>query len=282
MEWQTSQIGIIGAGHLGLALAKRLLACGFDADRLLISHRGDAGTRDRLKLAGLENRITTNPELAQKSDLVILAMKPSDMNSLSKLVFNKNAMIVSAVAGLGTGYLTRYLQHDVIRIMPSSPLTIEAGTAVAAVFPTASQVIDFLACLNFRIYRMPAEEIFHLFTATVCLAAAFLYLRLQQRTYDETEIVNRFRNEYDRFPEIYEWVKRDTPVLLETAEIDAYLRRMTTKGGITERILESLQNGDSLLTALEAGINRNREIAASFAQSLPRDSRKAVAEGMTL
>lgn len=262
-DWQTKNIAIIGAGHLGLALAKRMLACNFNVERITISHHGSTRTRERLKEAGLASRIATNRELSARADLIFLAIKPSDVNSLRDTVFREATVVVSCIAGLQTASLQKLLQHEVIRIMPSNPPTIEAGTAIAALFPEAAAVADILSVMNFKIYPMAAEEAFHLFTAAVCLPAAFLYLRLYQRTMDEAELLNRYIPEYDRFAEVYHWVKREAPLLTSEAAINGYLRRMATKGGITEAILESLKEGNSLAAALEKGIHRSKEIGAS-------------------
>jgi len=39
---------------------------------------------------------------------------------------------------------------------------------------------------------------------------------------------------------------------------------MATKGGITEAIVESLRENDDMLTALEKGIRRSRDISGRY------------------
>ena len=43
---------------------------------------------------------------------------------------------------------------------------------------------------------------------------------------------------------------------------------MSTKGGITEAIVDSLNSGDSFLSALRKGIDRSKEISARVASLL--------------
>ena len=55
---------------------------------------------------------------------------------------------------------------------------------------------------------------------------------------------------------------------IRDSEKQEYLLKMATKGGVTEAIVNSLQAGASLFTALNKGITRSQQIAEEIAESL--------------
>ena len=75
-------IGIIGAGHLGIALAETLVEHGFPKENLKISYGGKLSTLESIKKAGLAGSITDNEELCHKSAIIFIAIKPQSLTGL--------------------------------------------------------------------------------------------------------------------------------------------------------------------------------------------------------
>ena len=116
-------IGIIGAGNMGMAIAKRING------KVLISDI------DKLKLRAFkDNRIAAalnNIELVRHSNIVILSVKPQDFTALLKEIkpYVKSKLVISIAAGINTAFIERILcsRVRVIRVMPNMPSAVGKG-----------------------------------------------------------------------------------------------------------------------------------------------------------
>ncbi len=254
-------IGIIGCGHLGRTLAAELILHGFPKEKLMVSYGGRHSTLERIRKAGLLENVSDNVEICNKATMVFIVVRPQAIEELKKLSFSKNAQVVSCMAGISTTSLKRELGIDASRIMPSGPDTIKDGKGIVAVYPRSDILIDLLLRMGLRVYELPDEERMHAFTVGVCLPAALLAAKGKEL--NEALAAETIEKEYPGFIEIYTWAKGVLPDFDSDEERDEYVKKMSTKGGITEAIVDSLNSGCSFLEALRMGIARSREISAS-------------------
>ncbi|MFH1202651.1 MAG: pyrroline-5-carboxylate reductase [Candidatus Omnitrophota bacterium] len=116
------KIGIIGYGNMGSAIAERLK---YNYDTFVFD-------KDKNKTAGLL-RISVCPDtlnLAEKSEILILAIKPRDFDSVLGEIKDrvKDKLIISIAAGISTAYIEKLLgKARVIRTMPNLPAKIGKG-----------------------------------------------------------------------------------------------------------------------------------------------------------
>lgn len=252
-------IGIIGCGHLGRTLAEELIAHGLPRERLIVSYGGSASTLENIKRAGLLENISDNEEICRKSNIIFIAVRPQAVEGLRELSFPKSAMVVSCLAGISTASLKDVLGIDVCRIMPSGPATIKERKGIAAVHPRSDILIDILSHMGLKVFELSDEETMHAFTVGVCLPAALLMAGEKEADADlAAKIIEK---EYPGFEEIYIWAKGVLPEFNSDEERDGYVKKMSTKGGITEAIVNSLNSGSTFLEALRIGIARSREIS---------------------
>ncbi len=95
----------LGGGNMAAAVAGGLVKQG--GYRIHIANRG-AEKRERLgKELGVETSATL-PEL-HSGDVLILAVKPQDMEAACKNIRTNGALVLSVAAGLSVGTLSRYL-----------------------------------------------------------------------------------------------------------------------------------------------------------------------------
>lgn len=95
----------LGGGNMAAAVAGGLVKQG--GYRIHIANRG-AEKRERLgKELGVETSATL-PEL-HSDDVLILAVKPQDMEAACKNIRTNGALVLSVAAGLSVGTLSRYL-----------------------------------------------------------------------------------------------------------------------------------------------------------------------------
>jgi len=128
---------IFGIGAMGSALAK-----GWIKTRMIPASNLVAVELDRQKreaaIRQLKIKATADPAAAlKKAGLVILAVKPQQMNELLKEArphFSPKTLVVSIAAGVSTQQIEKHLPqgNPVIRVMPNTPALLGAGMAAVA------------------------------------------------------------------------------------------------------------------------------------------------------
>lgn len=133
------KVGIIGVGRMGSALVRGLLSAKV-AKKSLLANDYD---KEKLKLLCMDTGVkmaSDNRELVKKSDIVIIAVKPKDvqkvLDEISGTVGEK--LIISTVAGVPVAWFERKLRKaKVVRIMPNIPCSVGEG---AIAFSSGSRV----------------------------------------------------------------------------------------------------------------------------------------------
>ena len=130
-------VGFVGAGNMGEALIKGLLAANLVPAEAI--HATDVRL-ERLKELNRQYGIqisSDNAELIRHADIVILAVKPQIMDAvLTEIapVVTRRKLLISIAAGVSTAKIRAVLRKDarLIRVMPNTPaLVLEGVTAVA-------------------------------------------------------------------------------------------------------------------------------------------------------
>ncbi len=137
------RIGFLGAGKMASALAKGWLQAGLvAADRLSAS---DPLPAARAAFANETGGFISaaNHEIASRSDLLVLAVKPQNMAGLLaeiKPAVTARHLTVSIAAGVTLGQLAAGLGSDrrLIRVMPNTPCLVGASASAYAAAPTAT------------------------------------------------------------------------------------------------------------------------------------------------
>ena len=115
-------IGIIGFGNMGSAIAEQL-----KADYQIAVFDKDKNKTENLKGINVALGIAA---LIKQVDVVILAVKPQDfdvvLNELKTIIDGK--LIISIAAGISTAYIEKVLgKVKVIRVMPNLPVKVKEG-----------------------------------------------------------------------------------------------------------------------------------------------------------
>jgi pyrroline-5-carboxylate reductase len=261
-EYLAQRIGIIGAGHLGLAVAETLVARGVDKTRLRISHGMSAETTAHIEAAGLGAcLVEDNAEICRDSDVLFIAVRPGAVGILAGLPF-QGKTVISTVAGVTISRLEALCGVPVRRVMLSGPDSIRGGTGLGAFFPDDPAVTAFLGLLGVTAYPLRDEDAFHIFTAAVCLPSAYLQMELSG-SQGPTDLGGTYTAALPFWDALVAWSRRATPGGFCRDEKLAYISAMATKGGITEAIVGGIAAGLPLAEAFERGVNRSREIAAA-------------------
>ena len=135
------KIGFIGGGNMGQALIKGILKRGIANPRDIIISDLD---KNKLQVISCELQVAVaedNREVIEKANIIILAVKPKDVESVLKEISDylqvlsasgdSPKLIISIAAGITTRYIEEHLGEDipVVRVMPNTPALIGAGIA---------------------------------------------------------------------------------------------------------------------------------------------------------
>src|SRR4051812_11522140 len=125
------RIAILGAGKIGESLLAGLRSSDW-ADIVATSRREErvAELRER---HGIE-ATTDNTEAIKGADVVVLAVKPQDIETLLGEVgplLQPNQTVLSVAAAITTARIEKHLAKDVpvVRSMPNAPSTVHEGIA---------------------------------------------------------------------------------------------------------------------------------------------------------
>lgn len=111
-----TKVAIIGAGNMGSAIMKRIKK----KYRIIVSDT------DPNKLKGLN--IRDNKKAVMDSDIIILAIKPQNMDAVLDEIKGTNKPVISIAAGITTRRIEKKLgKVPVIRVMPNTPLLVGMG-----------------------------------------------------------------------------------------------------------------------------------------------------------
>jgi pyrroline-5-carboxylate reductase len=159
------KIGVIGAGKIGAAIMRGVIAAGLvDKDRLMAS---DVSKNLRHAVAAeLGIQVTpSNTKLCEFADIVILAVKPQIVDTVLREIakgLGKGKLLVSVAAGVPLSRIETHLAKGAraVRVMPNIPCVVRAGASCYAggKHATATDLEKVGAILSSFGIALPLEE----------------------------------------------------------------------------------------------------------------------------
>jgi pyrroline-5-carboxylate reductase len=151
-----SRIAIIGGGNIGEALLAGLLRSGRQGKDMVLVER--VAARARYLADTYSVRVANVSDAVENADFVIVAVKPSDVESVTEEIATAVArdkadsvehVFVTVVAGVDSAFFETKLSAGtpVIRVMPNAPMVVGAGVSAIAKgrFATAEQLKEVAA-----------------------------------------------------------------------------------------------------------------------------------------
>lgn len=124
------KLGFIGAGNMGGAILKGILAGGkVEADNIFIRNSSDSSTQNAAQKNGVQ-ACSSLKELAQKSDIVFIGVKPYLVAKVLEEIKEelKNKIVISMAASVEIQDIGAVIpETKVVRIMPNTPVEVGAG-----------------------------------------------------------------------------------------------------------------------------------------------------------
>lgn len=143
-------IGFIGAGNMGYAMIKSIAQSNIvNTDRIYV-YDVDRERLEKLKEETGVSILESGREVVEKSDIVILAVKPNILETVleeCKDSFNAGKILVSVAVGVPIKFYKRIIGEDkkVIRTMPNTPALV--GEGMTLVSPDSSIEKGELECV---------------------------------------------------------------------------------------------------------------------------------------
>jgi pyrroline-5-carboxylate reductase len=259
-------IGLLGAGRLGRAIAQGLLSAGLPRANLALCHQGSTETRRSLEDLGLLDLVVNQSDLTRRSQVILYLVRPQDWRVISDCAVRDDCIFVSFLAGVPLSCFPVSLSdRQKVRVMTSAPDTLGASNGIAARYPIDVPVIDeILTALELRLVLLRNESYFHAFTAFgPCLPIAMTHWEGLGHDLNESELQRAMLKfglgDWER---IVAWAQSVRPRGLSESRRSQYLNEAATPGGVTEAILEAINMGRPFIEAIECGIQRSRELAS--------------------
>ncbi|KAK7461558.1 hypothetical protein BaRGS_00038704 [Batillaria attramentaria] len=129
-------VGFIGAGKMAFAMSRGFLRAGLvKANNITVSDPSPQ-IRQEFKELGV-NIAEDNREVVNRSQLIVLSVKPNVVKPVLKevsSVISKHNIVVSIAAGVKLATIEELLPTGtrVVRVMPNTPVLVQAGAAVVA------------------------------------------------------------------------------------------------------------------------------------------------------
>ncbi len=238
-------------------------------------HVANRGEEKRRKLAenygvAVSERL---PELTA-DDVLVLAVKPQDMQAACAGIAANGALVLSVAAGLSTDTLSRYLNghRRIIRVMPNTPSRI--GLGVSGLF--APQTIDPADRATAEALMRPSgltvwlddESQMHSITGISGSGSAYVFYLLnalsqaaEQQGFSPEEARRLSLATFQGAVALAERQNEDFAVLQQ---------QVTSKGGTTAEAIKVFETRDvagSIAEGVAACVARSKEIGKMFEQA---------------
>ena len=255
---------------MATALARGVVGSGaFAAADVLVADVLPAAAEKLAEATGAR-AVANNRELVEKSDAIVLCVKPHDalavLQALGEALDGK--LIISIVAGLSTKSLQAAATPDVriVRVMPNTPALVHQGAAGYALGASANvgdaDVVEKIFGAVGIVARV-REELLDVVTGLSGSGPAFVYLVIEALA-DGGVLMGLPRDLALQLAA--QTVAGAAKMVRESGEHPAVLRdHVTSPGGTTIAGIEALEtNGmrGALIAAVRAATERSRELGA--------------------
>jgi pyrroline-5-carboxylate reductase len=269
-------LGFIGVGNMGEALVRGLVQAGTArAQDVLVSARRKDRVDELTKLYGV--RGGTNSDVARKSDVVVLAVKPQILDQVLREIsseIDRNKLILSVAAGVPIAAIERRLHPPlrIVRAMPNTPATVGAGATGIALGEHATEADLELAKKIFDsvgITVVLEESQLDAVTGLSGSGPAYLFLVIEALA-DAGVKVGLSRRASMQLAS--QTVFGSAKLLIESGQHPGVLKdAVTSPGGTAIAGLHTLEAGglrNVLMNAVEAATRRSRELGVDFLRKL--------------
>jgi pyrroline-5-carboxylate reductase len=267
---ETRRVAILGCGKIGEALVSGLLSSGWrQPEEIVVTARRQERADELRERHGIASTLS-NQEAAGDAGLVVLAVKPQDIEMLLDDVGSQltpEQTVLSVAAAIPTWSIERRVAPHVpvVRSMPNTPATVHEGIAGLCAGAHASEEHLALAeeCLQHlgAVVRVPER---YMDAVTAVSGSGPAYFALLAEAMIEAGILLGLSREIST--QLVVQTMLGTGVLLRDEQMHPVELReaVTSPGGTTIRAIHELEQAGvraAFLNAIQAAMERSRELA---------------------
>ncbi|WP_415062329.1 pyrroline-5-carboxylate reductase family protein [Bdellovibrio sp.] len=266
---KTQKIGFLGAGNMAQAMIKGLLEGGIPSKNIFATNRSQ-GKLQKLAETFSIRPLSSNEELIDTCDIIILAVKPQDLLTALEPVtraFDENKIVISVAAGIRMEKLERFIQGArLARVMPNTPSLIGRGVIGYLLNDDddgalESTVEDLFAPLG-RVIKVSDEDQFEALMVSCSSGTGFVF---EMMMYWQDWIEEHgFSSEEARLMTIETFVGASLLAAQAREGVEDLQARVSSKKGVTAAGLQSMRELEierALRISFEKAAMRNKEMA---------------------
>ncbi len=263
------RIGLIGAGQMAMALASGFINAGLTTAERILAADVDPPARQRFTERTGAPATPDNATVAERSDLVILAVKPQQIEGVAAELRDKigaEQLVVSIAAGVRLATLARWFgqQLRIVRVMPNTPCLIGKGVSAYSLgeraTPADAELVGRLLAPLGATWQVE-EKLLDAVTALAGSGPAFVYVAIEALA-DAGVRAGLPRNLAAAMAAAT--VRGAAEIVLASGEHPAVLKdRVASPGGTTIAGLQALESAGlraALMAAVEAAARRSAEL----------------------
>jgi len=242
-------VGFCGAGSMAAAMARGWAG---KTAPLLFTDAGSGRAGALADELGGE-ALDSNAELAERADLLVLAMKPTGLDGVAAEIGTVSKPLVSLLAATPLERVrAAFPDADVCRVMPNVAVEVRRGVLCVA-GQTGSEVRRLLEELG-HVVELPDAEFD---AATAVMGCAPAYLALAVEAIADAGAEDGLRPELAR--ELVVETTAGTAELLRIRHPDEVLRAVASPGGSTEAGLKALER-EEVRRAFAAAVRASLDV----------------------
>lgn len=266
---------IIGAGNMGTSIAKGLLANQWYSSQITFCEKLQQNHQQLLSVFPDCNIVSDPTEIASQPSIVLLAVKPDDMESVCQILSNchlsVNTLYISIAAGVPVSAFQRWLGDSaiIVRCMPNTPASIGLGmTGLFTMANTSSahkHLADEILLAIGKTIWVDKELMLDAITALSGSGPAYLFYLMEclQKSGKSLGLSSE-----DSYTLTLQTMLGAAQLAQEQAiEFETLRANVTSKGGTTEQAINCFIQNDMrniVDDAVHAAANRATEISQSF------------------
>ncbi|MGZ5351898.1 MAG: pyrroline-5-carboxylate reductase [Actinomycetota bacterium] len=263
-------VAFLGGGRMGEALVSGLIRSGGrSAEEIIVTARRDERVLELAERYGV-TATTSNEEAAERAEVLVLMVKPQDMEALlhqiSATVTSRHT-VVSFAAGIRTSFVEKHLAQDVpvVRVMSNVAVLVDEAMSVVAAGAHADDthlaIAEELLSYVGRVLRIKETHL-DAVTATSGSGPAYFFL-LAEAMIEACILLGLSRDVATEL--IVQTMLGSAKMLRDTGKHPVELREMVTSPGGTTiaaiRVLEETGVRAAFLNAIDAARRRGAELA---------------------
>jgi pyrroline-5-carboxylate reductase len=263
-------VGLLGGGRMGGALAAGLIRAGFDPTKIAIAEV-DPDRRHALEAELPGTRIAPTPAWAAADvDVLVVALKPADVSAALASTMSalpEHALVVSIAAGVAISTLEQAVPgRPVVRAMPNTPALVGLGAAAISAGSLATEDDLLLAERVLgavgMVVRVPEDQL-DAVTGLSGSGPAYVFL-LAESMIEAGVLVGLARDTSEAL--VRQTLLGAATLLDQSGDTPEVLRAaVTSPGGTTAAAIKEFETHGfraAVLHAVEAAARRSREIEA--------------------